>query len=254
METPIDISEDAGIRYLHFGSDWVQGAMRIRKPDALVLEYTRELLAGLLLRPAPWPRRILLIGLGAGSLSRYIHRHLPEARSTVVEIAPEVHMVAHQYFRLPTEDERFEVVIADGAAFMNRSDHGPWDLIVVDGFDRHARAGALAQQPFYAACRARLSPEGLVAVNMFGELRGFKAQAKRFTDAFDGQPLFLPPCESGNVVALGRGEVPVCVPFTELQARDKALKAATGLGLAPTLKRIKGSRGASLLQGDSLRF
>ena len=55
-------------------------------------------------------------------------------------------------------------------------------------------------------------------------------------------------------VALGRGEVPVCVPFTELQARDKALKAATGLGLAPTLKRIKGSRGASLLQGDSLRF
>lgn len=251
METPIDISEDAGIRYLHFGSDWVQGAMRIRKPDALVLEYTRELLAGLLLRPAPWPRRILLIGLGAGSLSRYIHKHLPAARSLAVEIAPEVHRVAHQYFRLPAEDERFEVEIADGAEFMARPDTGCWDLIVVDGFDRHARAGALAQRPFYDACRARLSPEGLVAVNMFGELRGFKAQAQRFNAAFAGQTLFLPPCESGNVVALGRGEVPVHVPFTELQARDKALKATTGLGLAPSLKRIKA---AGLLQDGSLNF
>ena len=54
MTIPIDISEESGIRYLHFGSEWVQGAMRIRKPDALELDYTREMMAGLLLS-ANWP-------------------------------------------------------------------------------------------------------------------------------------------------------------------------------------------------------
>ena len=70
MNPPIDISEEAGVRYLHFGSDWIQGAMRIRKPYALELAYTREMMAGLLLRDglaadgAHWPRKVLIIGLG----------------------------------------------------------------------------------------------------------------------------------------------------------------------------------------------
>jgi spermidine synthase len=97
MNTPIDISEESGVRYLHFGSDWVQGAMRIRKPDALELEYTREMMAGLLLRDA-------VAGPGAADrpgrrLAGQV-RPSPPARSalTVVEIAPEVHAVARQFF------------------------------------------------------------------------------------------------------------------------------------------------------------
>ena len=83
----VDISEEAGVRYLHFGSDWVQGAMRIARPWSLELAYTREMMAGLLLRGDPdWPRSALLVGLGAGSLAKFIYRNLPECQSTVVEI------------------------------------------------------------------------------------------------------------------------------------------------------------------------
>ena len=64
-QNSIEISEAAGVRYLHFGSDWVQGAMRVQRPNALELHYTREMMAGLLLRAAPWPKNALLIGLGA---------------------------------------------------------------------------------------------------------------------------------------------------------------------------------------------
>ena len=72
----IEISEEAGVRFLHFGSEWIQGAMRVRKPDALELEYTREMLACLLWRDwSLWPREVLLIGLGAGSLVKFLHRH-----------------------------------------------------------------------------------------------------------------------------------------------------------------------------------
>ncbi len=250
MNTPIDISEESGVRYLHFGSDWVQGAMRLRKPDALELEYTREMMAGLLLRPAPWPARVLLIGLGAGSLVKFVHRYLPAARTTVVEIAPEVHGVARQYFRLPDEDERLRVVIGDGAAFVEQDD-SQWDLIAVDGFDRNARAGALASLAFYAACRRRLAADGLLAVNMFGELRGFKTQLQRLNKAFDGRVLALPPCPSGNVVAFAAAGEAGEVGAELLHERAAALEAGTGLKLGPSLKRLNKS---GLLAEGVLRF
>ncbi len=240
MTIPIDISEESGVRYLHFGSEWVQGAMRIRKPHALELTYTREMMAGLLFRGAAWPRRVLLIGLGAGSLAKFVHHNLPEAHTTVVEIAPEVHAVAYQYFKLPEEDERLQVVIGDGAEFI-AGDNNQWDLIAVDGFDRNARAGALATQPFYEACRARLAGDGVLAVNLFGQLRGFKTQLKRIGDAFDGRVLALPESDSGNVVALAaRGEA-MTLSTTALRERAMQLKADTGLDLVPTLKRLEKS-------------
>lgn len=240
MPIPIDISEESGIRYLHFGSEWVQGAMRLRKPHALELAYTREMMAGLLFRDAPWPSRVLLIGLGAGSLARFIHHHLPQARTTVVEIAPEVHAVARQYFRLPDEDARLEVHIGDGAAFV-AEDPREWDLIAVDGFDRHARTGALTSAAFYAACRRRLAMDGILSVNLFGQLRGFKAQLQRLGKAFDGRVLDLPECDSGNVVALAGVPGGRAFELDALKARALDLKAATGLDLLPTLRRLEKS-------------
>ena len=240
MTLPIDISEASGVRYLHFGSEWVQGAMRIRKPDALELDYTREMMAGLLLRDPPWPRRVLLIGLGAGSLAKFVHRHLPGAFTTVVEIAPEVHAVASRFVKLPDEDERLEVVIGDGAEFIV-NDPRQWDLIAVDGFDRHARAGALASQPFYASCRTRLTERGLLVANLFGQLRGFKAQLQRLGKAFDDRLLALPEVGSGNVVAFAATGEPVERGFAELRERAAAVKTAAGLDLLPTIRRLEKS-------------
>lgn len=245
MSLPIDISEEDGVRYLHFGSVWVQGAMRIRKPWALELEYTRELMAGLLFRPEPWPQRVLLIGLGAGSLAKFIHHHLPATHTTVVEIAPEVQAVARQFFRLPDEDERLSIVIGDGAALVADSQE-QWDLIVVDGFDRHARAGALASQPFYAHCRARLAPQGVMAVNLFGQMRGFKAQLKRIASAFEGRILSFAPCASGNVVALAGAGPGARHSLADLKLRAGELKTRYGLNLLPSLRRLESPADGSL--------
>ncbi|HEU5282814.1 MAG TPA: hypothetical protein VFU53_03290, partial [Burkholderiales bacterium] len=70
----VQISEQDGVRYLHLGTDTVQSAMRLSHPDELVLSYTRSMLAFLLF--APDPRRIVNIGLGGGSLAKWIHHHL----------------------------------------------------------------------------------------------------------------------------------------------------------------------------------
>ena len=114
----IEISETAGVRSLHFSSDWVQGAMRVRRPNALELAYTREMMAGLLLREPPWPRDVLLIGLGAGSLAKFIYHYLPKTKITVVEINPQVEMVARLHFKLPDDPLRLRVIIGCGADYM----------------------------------------------------------------------------------------------------------------------------------------
>ncbi len=239
MSTPIDISEEAGVRYLHFGSDWVQGAMRIRKPNALELAYTREMMAGLLLRGAEdWPREVLVIGLGAASLAKFLYHHCPQARIKVVEIAPAVVAAARQFFRLPAEDARFSIEIGDGAHYVTQGD-ARFDLILVDGFDRNARAGALDTLPFYQAARARLSARGLVSVNLFGRAKGYKASLERVITAFDDRALAFPSCDSGNVVAFGAAGEAIELPVTELRERARALKASTGLDLLPTVTRLE---------------
>lgn len=235
----IDVSEEAGVRYLHFGSDWVQGAMRIARPWNLELAYTREMMAGLLLRQeTPWPRHALLIGLGAGSLTKYIYRHLPQTRITVVEINPEVELVARFHFKLPQDPERLTIHIDDGAAFMAASQE-QYDLILVDGFDPDARAGSLDTALFYQNCRERLTAEGLLSINLLGRNRGFAASAERLRQAFDGRALVFPSCDSGNAIAFAASGNPVAVSLDELRTRAETLKQETGLNLLPTVTRLQ---------------
>mgnify|MGYP006200360609 CR=1 FL=1 len=109
----IDVSEAAGVRYLHFGSEWVQGAMRVARPFALELEYTREMMLPLLFAPHDaWPARVLVIGLGAGSITKFLHRYCPQSDITVVEIDPAV-IALREAFMVPPDSERFQVVQAD---------------------------------------------------------------------------------------------------------------------------------------------
>ena len=234
----IEISEEAGVRYLHFGSEWVQGAMRIRRPEALELEYTREMLACLLWRDwALWPREILLIGLGAGSLVRFLHRHLPRARLHVVEIDPRMPDFAARHFGLPEDRTRLAITIADGSAFV-REQPARFDLILVDGFDHRARAGALDTPAFYRDCRARLAPGGVMATNLFGNVRGFDKSLRRVDTAFEGRVVVLPPGEMGNVIVFGLDTADTEVTLADLRERARLLGDETGLNLRPTLKRM----------------
>ena len=122
----IEVSEEDGVRYLHFGSRWIQGAMRIARPYALELDYTRDMMLALLLRSGVrWPRHVLMIGLGAASLLKFLYRHRPRARLTVVEINPDVVAAARQYFRLPEDPARLDISIGDGLDYVVESKREP---------------------------------------------------------------------------------------------------------------------------------
>ncbi len=239
MSFSIDIREEAGVRTLHFGSDWIQGAMRIARPWNLELEYTREMMASLLLRDdSRYPRKVLLIGLGTASLTKFLYRNFPLTKLTVVEIEPDVVAAARQFFKLPDDPRRLDIVIGDGAEFVRNNDR-TYDLILVDGFDGDARPGALDTLPFYQMCRARLNENGLAAVNLLGLSRGFLKSVERMSEAFDGRALAFPSCDSGNVIAFAAACEPVSTTLGDLKERATELTSKTGLNLLPTLTRLE---------------
>jgi spermidine synthase len=238
----ITISEERGVRFLHFGTRWVQGAMRIARPWALELEYTRELMAPLLFHGPDWPRHVLQVGLGAASVTRFLHRHRPEAKVTVVEIDPEVVTAARLHFRLPETGPNLRIALGDGAEHVAAKERA-YDLIVVDGFDENGRPGMLDSEPFYANCLRGLANGGMLAVNLLTRTRGVKASVDRLRRAFDQRVLVLPPSEAGNTVALAAVGDPIDESFDGLRKAATRLKAATALDLAATLARLEREHG-----------
>src|ERR687894_575424 len=90
-ETPY-VSERYGVRTLHIGSDTVQSAMRLTRPIDLELSYTRSMMAFMLFMPRP--REVLMIGLGGGSVAKFVYHRLPSARVKAVEVSPQVVAIA----------------------------------------------------------------------------------------------------------------------------------------------------------------
>jgi len=231
------INEEAGVRYLQFGAHWIQGAMRINRPWALELEYTRDMMFPLLLRRrSSWPRSVLLIGLGAGSLTKFAYRHMKRAQLEVVEIEPQVVMAAWQFFGLPAESRRLRIEIADGYEHVAQTAQR-YDLILVDGFDAKVHAGDLDSTAFYRHCRARLTSEGMLATNLVSRRGRPRASLERIARVFEGRVLALPPNEANTIAVAAVGK-PMLLSDGTLRASARKLKGATGLDLLPTLSRM----------------
>ncbi len=239
----IDISEESGVRYLNFGSDSIQGAMRIARPWSLELEYTREMMAGLLLRSHPdWPRSCLMVGLGAASQLRFLHRHFPDCRITALEINPAVISICQQFFKLPPESPQLGIIAEDASTWIRRAPKAHYDLILLDGFAADGCPAALDSPGFYLACRAVMSEQGVLACNLLSRSRGFQARARRIRQAFERRCLILPPSDSGNAIALSATGTAIDTDLATMQQRAKLLHEQTGLDLRPALDRLRLSR------------
>lgn len=227
-DPPITLSEHGGIRSLHFGSPWVQGAMRIRAPEALVFEYTRRMFAWLLLRDEP--ADLAQFGLGAGSLTRWALAKLPGARVTAVESAASVIACAHAQFALPMHEPRLAVVHDDAHRFARRaSNRTAFDVLQVDVYDRDARGPALDSPAFYASCRAVLRPPGVAVFNLFNEPESFAPNRARIRGAFDGRVLEMPPVPAGNVIVLALAGPPLEVAADAVVQRGRSVRERYGL-------------------------
>jgi len=216
----ITLSEEDGIRYLHFGTPWVQGAMRIARPDELALSYLERMMGWLLfLRP---PSHVLQLGLGAGGLTRYAHRHLKLTQTTVVEHSPRVIATARQWFKLPDDDERLRVIRADAAQFLSRPEvAGRYGVIQVDLYDEDARGPVYESSEFFAACHRALAEPGILVLNLFGRTDSFARNLRRVSSVFDTRLVSFAPVSAGNCILLAFKGPELRVPVQAISARAR---------------------------------
>jgi spermidine synthase len=231
---PITLSEQDGVRFLHFGTEWVQGAMRIRKPDWLELEYAQQMMAWMLFNEHP--KSIVQLGLGTAALTKFCYRQFPEARVTAIELNESVITICMSMFKLPPNDERLSVLAMDALDFVNDpANFGTVDALQVDLYDATARGPVLDTAEFYVACEACLTPNGIMTVNLFGDHPSYAKNLKAMRFAFD-QVLSLPEVHEGNVVAIAFKKAPV-LDFPALYERAASIKEATRL---PTKAWVNG--------------
>lgn len=187
---------DRNTKSLHFSICELQSRMRLDRPDALDVEYTRAMMGFLLFNGQP--ASIAMIGLGGGSLAKFCHRHLPQTRVTVVEINP--HVVAlRDEFHVPRDDARFRVVEGDGADFVR---HAPqrFDVLLVDGFDYSGLPTRLSTQRFYDDCYQALAPDGMMVVNLHADHPELGLFIGRIERSFGANLFTVRVKREGNVI------------------------------------------------------
>ncbi len=252
---PATISEAGGVRYLHLGTPWVQGAMRIRAPLELELEYIQRMMVWMLLRPEAelTEGHAVQLGLGAAAITRSCHATLG-MRSTAVELNASVIAACRAWFRLPADSERLQVLQRDAADYAaDPRLRASAQVLCVDLYDHEAASPVLDSAAFYRDCHGLLTQGGVMTVNLFGRDASFARSAQRIAAAFGARQVWsLRPTREGNTVvaAMKGGAMPA---RAELAARADNIEARYKLPARKWLRMIRPWAGVPEPLADTTR-
>jgi spermidine synthase len=203
----VNFSDWGDIRYLHLGTEWVQGSMKLDAPFEIELEYVQRMMAWLLFvdGKSVANRHAMQLGLGAATLTKFSRKTL-RMRTTAVELNPQVVSACRGWFKLPADDLKLRVVIADAAAEIRKTEwHGTVDALQVDLYDHEAAAPVLDSEDFYADCRALLTEDGCMTVNLFGRSSSYERSLEKIAAAFGADAVWaFKPTREGNTVVLAQ--------------------------------------------------
>ena len=237
----VTISENGEVRFLHLGTEWVQGSMIIDSPFEIELEYVQRMMAWLLFvdPDSVSARHSMQLGLGSGALTKFHFKKL-KMDTTTIEINPQVVIACRTWFKLPPDSAKLRVLLGDAAEVVRHAPfHGTIDALQVDLYDHEAAAPVLDSPDFYADCRALLTEDGCMTVNLFGRASSFERSLKSMASAFGEDALWaFKPTREGNTVVLAQ-RTPSRPKRTELAARAEAIQARWDLPSAKWLRVFK---------------
>jgi spermidine synthase len=260
---PVTFSEEGGVRFLHFGTWWVQGAMRINKPDFIELEYAQQMMAGLLFldpndkrlnqinkKSNNQPFHMVQLGLGTGALTKFAHKAFPKAKVTAIDLNPAVIVAARVMFQLPPPNKNLEIIQGDALKYVTtKKNSDSIDLLQVDLYDATARGPALSSPEFYQGCYDSLKSPGVMTVNLFGNHKSFKTNIKNICNAFDNRVLVFQQVHDCNVVAMAFKGPHLKVNWKDVKARAEHLEKKHKL---PTKAWVPGLRSENAKQENYL--
>ncbi len=226
----VNFSESGSVRYLHLGTPWIQGSMLIAKPYDIELEYVQRMMAGLLfLAPeAVQGAHAMQLGLGASTLTKFCYQKL-KMTCTAIEINPGVLHACRGWFKLPPDDERLRVVLADAGQEIQKPEwQGTVDLLHVDLYDQEAALPVLDSVEFYDHCRGLLTPQGCMTVNLFGRSSSYERSLEKIAQVFREDAVWdFKPTREGNTIVLAQ-RMPTRPARDALQERAELLEKLYG--------------------------
>jgi spermidine synthase len=200
----VEVIEVDGVRSLYLGSATIQSSMRVRTPLALELAYSRGMMAFLLFTKTT--QHVLTIGLGGGSVPKFIHAFCPAIAQTIVEINPQIIATARSHFAVPDNDERLDIIVADGIEYIATSPNST-DVLMIDAFDALGIPPDFCSQHFFDTCETVLKTDGIFVINLWGSDKNFDIYLRRIEQSFDAngksRVLMLPTGKPGNIVVFG---------------------------------------------------
>jgi spermidine synthase len=193
-----------------------QSCINPADPRRFALNYARMMMGGTLFT-GDAPKRVLIIGLGGGSIPTALREVLPEAQIDVVEIDPAVTRVARRFFGFQ-DGPKLKVFEVDGRVYVKRAlrEGVKYDAIMLDAFDHEYIPEHLLTREFLTEVKSLLSPTGVLIGNTFSSSKLYDHESTTYAAVFGS---FF-NMKSANRVIVAR---PAGLP-TEAQLRARALQ------------------------------
>jgi spermidine synthase len=237
----VTLSEFDGVRCMHLETPWIQGTMTIKKPFAIELDYVQRMMAWLFFVPSTsvQARQALQLGLGTAAITKCCYKILG-MKTAAVEINPKVIAMCRQWFKLPPDNHRLEIVLADAAKEIKQTRwQGAVDALAVDLYDHEAAAPVMDSPEFYQSCRLLLTDEGVMTVNLFGRDNSYVMSLAKIKSAFgEGCVWAFQPTREGNTVVMAFRTKPD-VPKEVLAQRADAIESRWELPAKKWLKLLR---------------
>ncbi len=243
------VIDDGKSRFLYFNVRLMQSEMSLKAPHDLAIRYTQKMMAFLLFQPRP--KRLVLIGLGGGSLIKFCYYRLPGTQLTAIELDPNVIAFRDTFF-VPPDDDRLQVLEADGAEFLEKTDKGI-DVLLVDAFDKTGFAPSLANREFFENAFAKLAGNGVLVINLAGEKETYAGLIGEAMHVFDDQVIVISVPDDGNHVLYAFKERYFEPRWRWLHNYAKELRAKLGLDFPAFVQKMERSTKLGLARREALR-
>ena len=202
------------LRYKREG--YVDSMTNLKDPDDLPLDYSRKITASLAYPQEP--KRLLMIGLGAGSISTYLGRHMPDLTIDAVEVDPGVIEAAKTYFGI-RETAKVRFIANDGRVYLTQN-KDRYDVILVDACHRLGVPFHLLTKEFYLLVKQRLAPDGVAAFNVIGGTKLYASTLATLRTVFATVDVYPVDEKEGEVIA-------VASPAAAIEGETLLSRAAT---------------------------
>lgn len=186
LYTRILVHQNNDLRCLKFTlvrSDSNQSCLDLSQPKRMVFAYAKMTMTALLFNPAP--ERILIVGLGGGTLPMALRELIPNAVIDTVEIDSAVVEVAADYFGYRT-DEQSRIFTQDARVFGKRAriKGDQYDLIILDAFNGEYIPEHLMTVEYLSEMRDLLSENGTLVANTFSTSNLYHHESNSYREVF----------------------------------------------------------------------